>query len=44
MYTAKTIYTMDPGRPEANAVAVLDGKVLSTGTLESTKPWLSRYK
>jgi len=44
VYTAKKIYTMDPGRPEADAVAVLDGKVLSTGTLESMKPWLSRYK
>lgn len=44
VYTAKKIYTMDPGRPEANAVAVLDGKILSTGTLESMKPWLSRYK
>ena len=44
VYTAKKIYTMDPGRPEADAIAVLDGKVLSTGTLESMKPWLSRYK
>jgi hypothetical protein len=44
VYTAKKIYTMDPGRPEANAIAVLDGKVLSTGTIESMKPWLSRYK
>ena len=44
VYTAKKIYTMDPGRPEATAIAVLDGKVLSTGTLESMKPWLSRYK
>lgn len=44
VYTAKKIYTMDPGRPEADAVAVLDGKVLSTGTLESMQPWLSRYK
>ena len=44
VYTAKKVYTMDPGRPEASAVAVLDGKVLSTGTLESMKPWLSRYK
>ena len=30
VFTAKKIYTMDPGRPEACAVAVLDGKVLST--------------
>lgn len=43
VYTAKKVYTMDPGRPEAEAVAVLDGKVLSTGTLESMQPWLSRY-
>lgn len=43
VFTAKKIYTMDPGRPEASAVAVLDGKVLSTGTLETMKPWLSRY-
>ena len=43
VYTARKIYTMDPGRPEASAVAVLDGKVLSTGTLASMEPWLSRY-
>jgi predicted amidohydrolase YtcJ len=43
VFTAKKIYTMDPGRPEATAIAVLDGKVLSTGTLESMEPWLSRY-
>ena len=43
VFTAKKIYTMDPGRPQATAVAVLDGKVLSTGTLESMEPWLSRY-
>lgn len=44
VFTARKIYTMDPGRPEADAIAVLDGKVLSTGTLESMKPWLSRYE
>lgn len=43
VFTAKKIYTMDPGRPVAQAVAVLDGKVLSTGTIESMQPWLSRY-
>ncbi|SFH64451.1 amidohydrolase [Albimonas pacifica] len=43
VYTARKVYTMDPGRPEAEAVAVLGGKVLSTGTLESMKPWLARY-
>ena len=44
VFEAKKIYTMDPGRPEATAIAVLDGKVLSTGTLESMKPWLSQYQ
>lgn len=43
VYTARTVRTMDPGRPVVRAVAVLDGQVLSTGTVESMKPWLSRY-
>jgi predicted amidohydrolase YtcJ len=43
VFTAKKVFTMDPGRPQVEAVAVLDGKILSTGTLESMKPWLSRY-
>lgn len=34
---------MEPGRPEAEAIAVLDGRVLSTGTLESMQPWLSQH-
>lgn len=43
VYTARKVLTMDPGRPEVEAVAVLDGKVLSTGTLDSMQPWLSHY-
>lgn len=43
VYTARKVRTMDPGRPEVEAVAVLDGKVLSTGTLDSMQPWLSHY-
>ncbi len=43
VFTAKKVRTMDPGRPEAEAVAVLDGKVLSTGTMKSMEPWLSQY-
>lgn len=43
VYIARKVRTMDPGRPEVEAVAVLDGKVLSTGTLESMQPWLSHY-
>ena len=42
VHRAKKIDTMVPGRPEASAIAVLDGRVLSTGTMSSMQPWLSR--
>lgn len=44
VFTARKVITMDPGRPVAQAVAVRDGRVVSTGTLESMRPWLSRYE
>ena len=37
VYPARKVITMDPGRPVAEAVAVMDGRVLSTGTLESMR-------
>lgn len=43
VFTARFVRTMDPGRPVASAVAVMDGKVLSTGTLDTIKPWLDRH-
>lgn len=43
VFRARKVVTMDPGRPVAEAVAVMDGRVLSTGTVESMRPWLSRY-
>ena len=43
VFTASKVYTMNPGQPEATAVAVLDGKILSVGSLEKMQPWLSRY-
>jgi len=44
VFTAKKFVTMDPGWPEATAVAVLDGKILSVGvTLDDLKPWLDKY-
>ena len=42
VFTAAQIRTMDPGRPEADAVAVSDGKIVSVGTLASMQPWLRR--
>lgn len=42
VFTAEWIHTMDPGRPHATAVAVVDGSIVSVGTLESMQPWLRR--
>jgi predicted amidohydrolase YtcJ len=44
VFTAKKIITMDRGRPEATAVAVMDGKILSVGSMESIKPWLDQFE
>lgn len=44
VFTAKKFVTMDPGWPEATAVAVADGKILSVGvTFDDLKPWLDKY-
>ncbi len=42
VFEARCVRTMDPGRPLAEAVAVKDGHVISTGTIESMQPWLER--
>ena len=34
---------MDPGRPDASAVAVSDGRIVSVGSIDSMEPWLRRY-
>ena len=41
VFLARKVTTMDAGRPVADAIAVKGGRVLSTRTLESTRPWLS---
>ncbi|GHE80183.1 hypothetical protein GCM10019059_43110 [Camelimonas fluminis] len=43
VFTASKIVTMDPGWPEATAVAVKGGRILSVGTLQDLKPWLDKY-
>jgi predicted amidohydrolase YtcJ len=41
VFVAKKFITMDPGWPEATAVAVQDGRILSVGrTLQDLQPWL----
>jgi len=42
VFTAAKIRTMDPGRPEASAVATSGGRIVSVGSLESMQPWLRR--
>jgi predicted amidohydrolase YtcJ len=43
VFVAKKIITMDPAWPTATAVAVKDGKILSVGSLEDLKPWLTKF-
>lgn len=43
VYVAKKIITMDSFWPEVTAVAVRDGKILSVGSLDDLKPWLSKF-
>ncbi len=39
IYPARTIVTLNPAAPEAEAVAVLDGRILSVGSLEEVTGW-----
>lgn len=42
VFVAKKFITMDPGWPQATAVAVQDGKILSVGRdLQDLEPWLA---
>jgi hypothetical protein len=41
IFVAKRIVTMEPGLPEATAVAVADGRIVDLGTLESLAPWMA---
>ncbi len=43
IYTAKKIITMEPALPEATAVAVANGKIVAVGSLETLKPWTSKF-
>ncbi|MGI9509630.1 MAG: amidohydrolase family protein, partial [Geminicoccaceae bacterium] len=39
VYVAKKIITMEPAQPEATAVAVADGRIVSVGTIDTLTPW-----
>lgn len=42
VYLAKKIITMEPALPEATAVAVAEGRIVSVGTLESLQGWIEQ--
>ena len=44
VYVAKSIVTMEPSMPTAEAVAVANGRIVSVGTLDSLNPWTDNYK
>ncbi len=44
IYTAKTIVTLDPGTPSGQAVAVTNGKILGTGTLDEVRGWVTNQE
>jgi predicted amidohydrolase YtcJ len=41
IYTAKAIVTLDSGTPSAEAVEVMNGKILGVGTLEEVRGWIT---
>ncbi len=43
VFTARTIITMNPSLPRAEAVAVRDGRIVEVGTLETLAPWLDAH-
>ena len=40
IFKAKSVITVNPSLPRAEAVAVRDGLILEAGTLETLQPWL----
>jgi predicted amidohydrolase YtcJ len=44
IYTARTIVTLDPGTPTAQAVAVMNGKILGVGTLDEVRGWVTNQE
>ena len=44
VYTAKTIVTLDPATPSAQAVAAMNGKILGVGTLDEVRGWVTNQE
>tara|TARA_B110000014_G_scaffold263717_1_gene261473 strand:- start:1413 stop:3080 length:1668 start_codon:yes stop_codon:yes gene_type:complete len=42
VFTAQSVITMNKSLPVTNAIAVRNGQIIETGSLESMEPWLSK--
>ena len=42
VYVARKIITMEPGLPDATAVAVADGRIVGVGSVDSLQDWIDR--
>ncbi len=42
VFPARKIITVERALPEATAVAVSDGRIVTVGTLDDLEPWLAR--
>ena len=40
IFKAKSVITVNPSMPRAEAIAVKDGLILEAGTIETLQPWL----
>ena len=43
LFTAKSIITMNPSLPRANAILVGDGRIIEVGREEQMRPWLDAH-
>ena len=43
VFVARTVRTMEPSLPVAEAIAVQDGRIVEVGTLDTMQPWLESH-
>ena len=44
IYPARSIITMNPSQPRVTAVAVRDGRIVETGSMETLSPWTDSHE
>jgi len=43
LFTAKSVITMNPSMPRADAILVRDGRIIEVGRVEQMRPWLDAH-